>query len=136
MGNIWPILTAQPVPLLESTAWLILAALGIPAAVTGFFIRRLEKTLDQRDKQREAAQAERERKAEERERNREKLDVVLLQSTTAAIALGEATAKAVQRIPDAHCNGDMHAALDYAARVKHEQKDFLTGLGIHALHED
>lgn len=136
MDNILPILTAQPVPMLESAWWLILAALGIPAAVTGFFIRRLEKTLDQRDRQREAEQAERERKAEERERNREKLDVVLLQSTTAAIALGEATAKAVQRIPDAHCNGDMHAALDYAARVKHEQKDFLTGLGIHALHED
>ena len=118
------------------TIWAILAALGIPAAMTGFFIRRLEKRLDERDKQREKAQAERDRKAEERERNREKLDIVLLQSTSAAIALGEATAKAVQRIPDAHCNGDMHAALDYAARVKHNQKDFLTGLGVHALHDD
>lgn len=118
------------------TLWAILAALGIPAAMTGFFIRRLEKRLDERDKLREKAQAERDKKAEERERNREKLDLVLLQSTTAAIALGEATAKAVQRIPDAHCNGDMHAALDYAARVKHDQKDFLTGLGIHALHDD
>mgnify|MGYP000727273512 CR=1 FL=1 len=27
-----------------------------------------------------------------------------------SLALGEATAKAVQRIPDAKCNGDMHAA--------------------------
>ena len=116
--------------------WAILGALGIPAAMTGLFIRRLEKKLDARDRQREAEQAERERKAEERERNREKLDLVLLQSTSAAIALGEATAKAVQRIPDAHCNGDMHAALDYAARVKHEQKDFLTGLGVHAIHDD
>lgn len=43
----------------------------------------------------------------------------------ASLALGEATARAVQRIPDAHCNGDMHAALDYAQNVKHEQKDFL-----------
>lgn len=118
------------------TIFAILAALGIPAAMTGFFIRRLEKRLDARDKQREAAQAERDRKAEERERNREKLDMMLLQSTSAAIALGEATAKAVQRIPDAHCNGDMHAALDYAAKVKHEQKDFLTGLGVHALHDE
>ena len=41
------------------------------------------------------------------------------------LRLGEATARAVQRIPDAHCNGDMHAALDYAQKVKHEQKDFL-----------
>ena len=46
-------------------------------------------------------------------------------SSTASLALGEATARAVQRIPDAHCNGDMHAALDYAQKVKHEQKDFL-----------
>lgn len=118
------------------TIWIVLAALGIPTALTGFFVRRLEKSIDRRDKQREAAQAERDRKAEERERNREKLDMVLLQSTSAAIALGEATAKAVQRIPDAHCNGDMHAALDYAAKVKHTQKDFLTSLGVHALHDD
>lgn len=118
------------------TLWAILLALGVPTAMTGFFIRRMEKKLDARDRQREAEQAEREKKAEERERNREKLDMMLLQSTSAAIALGEATAKAVQRIPDAHCNGDMHAALDYAARIKHEQKDFLTGLGIHALHDD
>ncbi|MFR8334733.1 MAG: hypothetical protein ACLU9S_22240 [Oscillospiraceae bacterium] len=75
-------------------------------------------------------------KAEELERSREKLDVMLLQSTTAAIALGEATAKAVRRIPDAHCNGDMHRALEYAADIKHRQKDFLTSLGVHALHDD
>ena len=41
--------------------------------------------------------------------------------------------KRVQRIPDAHCNGDMHAALDYAAKIKHAQKDFLTSQGIHAI---
>lgn len=116
--------------------WPLLVALGVPTAVTGFLVRRLEKSIDKRDKQREEEQAKRDKKAEERERNREKLDMMLLQSTSAAIALGEATAKAVQRIPDAHCNGDMHAALDYAARVKHEQKDFLTGLGVHAIHDD
>ena len=122
--------------LLKNAWWLLLVALGIPAAMTGFFVRRLEKSIDKKDKRQELAQAERERKAEERERNRENLDKMLLASTSAAIALGEATARAVQRIPDAHCNGDMHAALDYAAKVKHEQKDFLTSLGIHALHEE
>ena len=54
----------------------------------------------------------------------------------ASIALGEATARAVQRIPDAHCNGDMHAALDYAQRVKHELKDFLTEQGVQAIYAD
>lgn len=41
----------------------------------------------------------------------------------------------MQRIPDAHCNGDMHAAIDYAAKVKHEQKEFLTKQGIQAILE-
>ena len=48
-------------------------------------------------------------------------------------AVREATAKAVQRIPDAHCNGDMHAALDYAAEVKHKQRDFVAKRGISAI---
>ena len=39
--------------------------------------------------------------------------------------LGDVYKRQVQRIPDAHCNGDMHAALDYAQKVKHEQKNFL-----------
>ena len=61
-------------------------------------------------------------------------EVPLIQNTRAALALAEATAVAVQRIPDAHCNGDMHAALEYARKVKHEQKDFLTVQGIHAIY--
>ena len=37
-------------------------------------------------------------------------------------------------IPDAKCNGDMHAALDYAQKVKHEQKDFLNSQALHQLY--
>ena len=103
----------------------ILSSWGIPTALTGLFFWKLQRDLAKKDKARE-----------ERERNREKLDMVILKSTTASLALGEATAKAVQRIPDAHCNGDMHSALDYATKIKNEQKDFLTSLGIHALHEE
>ena len=106
--------------LLESWWWLILAALGLPSAVTGLIIRRMEKRLDKREAQRKKEQEALEAKAEEREKKREQLELVLIQSTSAAIALGEATARAVQRIPDAHCNGEMHAALDYAANVKHQ----------------
>ena len=36
-------------------------------------------------------------------------------------------------IPDTLCNGDMHAALDYAKKIKHEQKDFLQEQAVHAL---
>ena len=48
---------------------------------------------------------------------------------------GEATAKAVQRIPDAHCNGDMHAALDYASKVKHAQREVVSRCGIKSIVE-
>lgn len=43
---------------------------------------------------------------------------------------------AVQQIPDAHCNGDMHAALDYAQQVKHEKKDFLNGQALHIISDN
>lgn len=118
--------------LLDSPLWLLLVGFGVPA----FCIRRFEKNLDARDAQRRAEEAAREKKEEERERNREEMNRLQVKTTMAAIALGEATARAVQRIPDAHCNGDMHAALDYVKTVKHEEKDFLTGLGVHALYED
>lgn len=107
--------------LLASPWWLLLAALGIPA----LFMRRIEKKLDKRETE-----------EVEQRKQREKMEKVLVQSNNAAIALAEATAKAVARIPEAHCNGDMHAALDYAQKIKHDQKDFLTELGIHALYED
>lgn len=136
MGDIWPILTATQPAFLGSGWWLVVAALGIPAATTGFFVRRLEKSLDKRDKEREAEEAQREKQRVEQEANREQMELLMVQLSTAAIALGEATARAVQRIPDAHCNGDMHKALEYATNVKHDQKAFLTKLGIHALHED
>lgn len=84
--------------------------------------------------------AEKARKAEaeaaaEREKAREKIMVQLINSSNAAIALGEATARAVQRIPDAHCNGDMKSALDYSKKVKHAMRDELTQQGVHAIWE-
>lgn len=63
----------------------------------------------------------------------EQLMLKLIEGNWAAIKLGEATAKAVQRIPDAHCNGDMHEALEYAGNIKHNQKEFLAEQGIHAI---
>ena len=97
-------------------------AMSIPSAVTGFGFWIPQKKLDKRD-------AEREKK----EKIREEQEYLLVKSIGAAIALGEAMAEAVARIPDTHCNGDMHAALEYARKVKHEQKEFLTKQGIEAI---
>ena len=124
----------------------LVTIMGIPTAVTAFCFWLIERRIQKRDKKKEAeeakriaeAKAEAEKKAKEaeaREQAREQLQLLVIQTTNASIALAEATAKAVQRIPDAHCNGDMHGSLEYAARVKHDQKDFLTKLGIQSILE-
>ena len=109
------------------TAGVIAVIACLPSAVTGFCFWCIQQKIQKADKKREDE--------EKREKLREQQELFLVQGVNAAIALGEATAKAVQRIPDAHCNGDMHAALDYAAKVKHEQRDFLAKQGIMQLYE-
>ena len=101
----------------------LIVAMSIPSAFTGFCFWMLQKHLEKREK-----------RQDEKEAAREKNEILMVKSIGAAIALGEATAEAVSRIPDAHCNGDMHAALEYARKIKHEQKDFLTEQGIQALY--
>lgn len=98
---------------MSTTVWAVLVAAGVPSAVFGLLMRHLNKKLDKRD-------AARERREKARIEH-EKLSINLIM---AAISLCEATAEAVQRIPDAHCNGDMHDALAYARRVKQEYRDF------------
>ena len=102
------------------TAALISAAAAVVVA--------LIEAIAARDRRRDKKERE---KAAEQQKLQELLK--LIEGSWAAIALGEATAKAMQRIPDAHCNGDMHAALDYAAEVKHKQKEFLAERGIHSI---
>ena len=117
------------------TAGFIALIACLPSAVTGFCFWLIQRRIQKNDKKREAEENRRREAERKREELREQQELFLVQGVNAAIALGEATAKAVQRIPDAHCNGDMHAALEYATKVKHEQKDFLTKQGIHALYE-
>lgn len=107
----------------------------IPSGVTAFCFWLIEQKIQKQAKKREAEEKTRREVEEKREHLREQQELFLVQGVNAAIALGEATAKAVQRIPDAHCNGDMHAALDYAEKVKHDQKDFLTKQGIESIYE-
>ena len=113
----------------------VIVAASIPSALTGFCFWLIQQKIQKQAAKREQEERERRQRREERERLREQNQMLLLQSVNAAIALGEATAKAVQRIPDAHCNGDMHAALEYAEKVKHEQKDLLTRQGLGSLYD-
>lgn len=100
-------------------------AMGIPSAITGLFVWRLKNHIDKKEKKRE-----------EREKNTEKLMLLMMQETRATNVLATATAKAVQRIPDAKCNGDMTEALKKAAAIQNEEKDFLFDQGIQRIFGD
>lgn len=94
-------------------------AMGIPSALTGILSWRAKRRMEQH----EAEQAE-------KQEAQEQLLLLLVQMSRSSIALNEATAHAIQR---GHANGDMEAALKYAADTKHKLKDFLAKQGIHAL---
>lgn len=113
--------------------WGVVAAAGIPAAIVGFAVWMMQQKILKRDKQREEDNLRYRQEREEKERAREQFEINLLEQLNATMALSEATAKAVQRIPDAHCNGDMHAALKYAEETKRKQKEFLQKKGIQAI---
>ena len=101
-----------------------LIAMGIPTAITGLLVWWLKRHIDNRD-----------RKAEERERNTEALMLIIMKNSRATNILAEATAKAVQRIPDAKCNGDMTKALEMAEKIQKEEKDFMFDQGIKHIFE-
>ena len=103
---------------------------AIPSAITGFCFWYLERKIVQREEADAEDRKRRQKERDEREQRREQFEFHVLQSVNASVALSEATAKAMQRIPDARCNGDMHEALEYATKVKREQRDFMTRQGI------
>lgn len=102
-----------------------LVVMGVPTAITGLLVWFLKRHIDKKDAKRE-----------EREKNTETLMIMIMQMSRATNVLAEATARAVQRIPDAHCNGDMTHALEEAARIQKEEKDFLMDQGIKHIFED
>ena len=103
----------------------LLVIMGVPTAITGLLIWWLKRSIDKK-----------EAKRDEQQKNTETLVLLLVQTSRATNVLAEATAKAVQRIPDAKCNGDMTAALEQAAKIHDKEKDFIEGQGIKHIFED
>lgn len=103
--------------------------MGVPTAITsavvGLCVWALQRTLAKKDEQRQ-------KKIEEREKARTEVELSTVASVYASLDLGIATAAAVQRIPDAHCNGDMHEALERAKGIQDSQRDLFVKLGIAA----
>lgn len=98
----------------------LVALMGIPSAITGLCFWLIQRRLTKRDEE-----------LDRRDAARERNEVLLVRSVGAAIALGEATATALK---NGRANGETEAALEYAKRIKHEQKDFLTEQGVHAIY--
>lgn len=103
---------------------LIIAA-GIPSAVMGVLVWWLKRYIDRQEKKRE-----------EREKNTEEFMLYIMKNTRATNVLAEATARAVQRIPDAKCNGDMKAALEEATKIQKAEKDFMFDQGVKRIFGD
>ena len=101
------------------------AAMGVPSAFMGFLVWWLKRYIDKRESAKE-----------KREKNIEKLMLMSLETARATQVLTEATARAVQRIPDAHCNGDMTSALERAAKIQKEEQQFLIDQGIQHIFGD
>lgn len=93
-----------------------LSFLGLPAATVGFFFYLVKRELNKKEK-----------REIQREEAREEHNVLITQAVFASLSLGEATAHAIKT---GKCNGEMSNALDYAVKVKHNAKDFLTKQGI------
>lgn len=98
---------------MSNLIWAVILAAGIPSAIVGFLINRLNKKIDKREAE----------KAEKEKAHNESL-VHLIDLTTATMSLARATAAAVERIPDAHCNGDMHKALELADSTLNKYQKF------------
>lgn len=107
------------------------ASLIIVAVIEAVAAHERKLTKEERKAAEEKAAKEK-KLAAEHEKAREQMMVLVIQSTRASIALGESTAHALQR---GYTNGDMEAAMEYAIKIKHEQKDFLAKQGIHAMWE-
>lgn len=94
-------------------------AMGIPSAVTGLLVWWLKRYIDRKEQERQ-----------ERMDKLEELIMLVMQSSRANNILATATARAVQRIPEAKCNGDMTTALEEAAKIHKLEKEFFYKQGI------
>lgn len=97
---------------------------AVPGSLTGLAVWWFKRKVE-----------ENERKAREHESNLESLVLMMMQTTRANTVGITAIAKAVQRIPDAHCNGDMSAALEEIEQIQAKENTFLMDKGLKYIFE-
>lgn len=94
-------------------------AASIPSAITGFVAWWIKRVIDKRYEY-----------MERKEEQLEKMMIMIMKNSSSTNILARATAKAVQRIPDAKCNGDMTSALENADNIQKEGDSYLMELGV------
>ena len=97
----------------------IFTLFAIPSSITGLFVWWIKKKLDQQEE-----------RQLEREKSQEELMVMMMNSTKANSIGIQAVARAVQRIPDAHANGDIDSAIEEMDKLQKEEDNFLTEQGV------
>lgn len=102
----------------------IISFWGVPSLVMGLVGWFIKRSIDKKDAKRE-----------EKEKNTEQLILMMMESNRANSILCTAIARAVQRIPDAHCNGDMKKALDIVEKANEKEKQFLMDQGVKHIFE-
>lgn len=102
----------------------LIALFGIPSAITGIGVWWIKRRIEKNEK-----------KAKEHEENLEALVLMMMQSTRANNVGITAIARAVQRIPDAQCNGDMTKALEQMEQIQRKEQQFVLDKGIKYLFE-
>ena len=97
----------------------IFTLFAIPSSISGLFFWWVKKKIDQQ-----------EQRQLEREENQQKLMVMMMNSTKANSIGIQAVARAVQRIPDAHANGDIDSAIEEMNKLQKAEDTFLTEQGV------
>lgn len=107
---------------------IIAAGAAITVGIINYYSQR--KTKREITAEMNRNKAERQEQERKKEEARKEFELNMIRGLTASITLSEATAKAVQRIPDCHCNGDMTTALEEEGKAKKELQDFLARQGV------
>lgn len=105
----------------------IVVAAGIPSAIVSAVIgiaiwalkRRIEK-----------AEQRREEREEKLDWDRIQYEMLLVKTLRSSMQLSKAVASAVEKIPDAHCNGEMHQALEAAGAAEQELNEYMTRISV------
>jgi hypothetical protein len=109
---------------MELTIAQLIAVFGIPSAITGLAIWWMKRKVEQN-----------ERKSKEHDENLEALVLMMMQTSRANTVGITAIARAIQRIPDAKCNGDMTTALEQMEAIQKKEQQFVMDKGIKYLFE-